>query len=239
MMAGTALIDDYQDVRLPRGLGGIFYGVYPAIVTSIKDDAGQGRIRVKLPWSPDGTSGGYEAWARVATLMAGNNRGSWIMPDRNDEVLVAFAAGNPSAPFVIGMLWNGQDQPPESMDGAEANDIKKIRSRNGVAITLDDKPGQERFVVETPGGQTITLKDGPGSIELADANGNIVTLDPAGVSVQSSGTVQVQASSVTVTASSVTVNSGIATFSGTVQATTVIATTVIGASYTPGAGNIW
>jgi len=239
MMAAGALLDDYQDVRLPRGLGGIFYGVYPAIVTGIKDDAGQGRIRVKLPWSPDGKNNGYETWARVATLMAGNNRGSWIMPDKNDEVLVAFAGGNPAAPFVIGMLWNGQDQPPQSMDGAESNDIKKIRSRNGVAITLDDKQGQEQFIVETPGGQTITLKDGPGSIEIKDQNGNTVTLDTSGVSVQTGSTVQVQASSVTITAGDVTVNAGTSTFSGTVIATTLVATSVVGTTYTPGAGNMW
>jgi uncharacterized protein involved in type VI secretion and phage assembly len=239
MMADGTLLDDYQDVRLPRGLGGLFYGVYPATVTDIKDDASQGRVRVKLPWSPDGGSGGYEAWARVATLMAGDNRGSWFMPDKGDEVLVAFAAGNPSSPFVIGMLWNGQDHPPESMDGDELNDIKKIRSRNGVAITLDDKQGQERFVVETPGGQTVTLRDGPGSIELTDQNGNTVTLDQSGVSVQTSSTVQVQASSVTITAGDVTVNAGMSTFSGTVQAPTFIATSVVGTTYTPGAGNIW
>ena len=35
-------LDRYQDQRLPRGLGGLFYGVYPALVTDIKDPAGQG-----------------------------------------------------------------------------------------------------------------------------------------------------------------------------------------------------
>jgi phage baseplate assembly protein V len=238
-MMATALLDDLLDTRVPRGLGGIFYGVYPAIVTKIKDDSGQGRVRVKLPWSPDDSGNGYEAWARVATLMAGNNRGSWFMPEVGDEVLVAFAGGNPAAPFVLGMLWNGKDAPPESMDSAEQNDIKTIRSRNGVAITLDDQQGQEQFIVETPGGNSLTLKDGPGSIEIKDSNGNTVTLDSGGVSVQTSSTVQVQASSITLTASDVTVNAGMATFSGTIQVPTIIATSVVGTSYTPGAGNIW
>jgi uncharacterized protein involved in type VI secretion and phage assembly len=238
-MADGSLCDDLVDTRLPRGLGGIFYGVYPATVTKIKDDSSQGRVRVKLPWSPDQSSGGFEAWARVATLMAGGKRGTWFMPEVGDEVLVAFAGGNPSAPFVLGMLWNGKDAPPESMDSAEKNDIKKIVSRNVVAITLNDKQGQEQFIVETPGGNSLTLKDGPGSIEIKDSNGNTVTLDNSGVSVQTSSTVQVQASSVTVTASDVTVNAGMATFSGTIQCSTIIATSVVGTSYTPGAGNMW
>ena len=41
-----------------------------------------------LPWSADTGIDRYEAWARVATLMGGNNRGSWFVPDVDDEVLV-------------------------------------------------------------------------------------------------------------------------------------------------------
>jgi uncharacterized protein involved in type VI secretion and phage assembly len=238
-MSTPAILDEYQDLRIPRGLGGLFYGVYPATVVGIKDDAHQGRVRVKLQWSPDGRSGGFETWARVATLMAGNNRGTWFMPDKQDEVLVAFAGGNPWSAYVIGMLWNGKDAPHVTMDGSESNDVKKIRSRNGVSITLNDQQGQEQFIVETPGGQKITLQDGAGSIEIQDQNNNTVTLNSSGVSVQTSSTVQVQASSVTITAGEVTVNAGMSTFSGTVQATTVIATSVVGTSYTPGAGNMW
>src|SRR5687768_5814754 len=82
-----------------------FYGVYPAIVTDIKDPDGQGRVKVKLPWSPD-PDGGYSAWARLAVLMAGRDRGTWFVPDTDDEVLVALAAGDPRQPFVVGCLWN-------------------------------------------------------------------------------------------------------------------------------------
>ena len=44
-------------------------------------------MRVRLPWSPDAGGAQYEAWARLATMMAGNNRGSWFIPDVDDEVL--------------------------------------------------------------------------------------------------------------------------------------------------------
>ncbi len=36
-----------------------------------------------------------------------------------------------------------------------------------------------------------------------------------------------------------TVNAGMSKFSGVVQGDTVIANSVVGTSYTPGAGNIW
>jgi hypothetical protein len=35
------------------------------------------------------------------------------------------------------------------------------------------------------------------------------------------------------------VDAAMATFSGVVQCQTLIATTVVGTSYTPGAGNVW
>ena len=37
----------------------------------------------------------------------------------------------------------------------------------------------------------------------------------------------------------ITVNAGMSKFSGVVQCDTIIANSVVGASYTPGAGNIW
>jgi uncharacterized protein involved in type VI secretion and phage assembly len=232
-------IADPSASRLPTGLGGRMYGVYTALVADIVDPDGQGRVRVRLPWAPDDEGQGYEAWARLATLMAGPDRGSWFVPDVDDEVLVAFEFGDPRRPYVVGALWNGQDAPPDTMDGPGRNYRKTLRSRNGVTVTLDDQDGQERLVLETPGGQRITLKDGPGTVEVVDSNGNSVTLDTSGVTVQASGKVTVSASTVEISAGMVTVNAGMSRFSGVVQADTVITNSVVSASYTPGAGNIW
>jgi len=231
--------NEIMDSRLSTGYGGRFYGVYAALVTDVVDGEGQGRVKIKLPWSPDGDGAAYEVWARLATFMAGNNRGSWFVPDVDDEVLVAFEAGDPRRPYVVGSLWNGQDAPPESMDGSGENNIKSLRSRNGVKITLDDSSGQETLTLETPAGQTIVMRDGPGEVEVRDSNGNTVKLDTGGITVTASAKVTINASTVEVSAGMVTVNAGMSKFSGVVQADTVIATSVVGTSYTPGAGNIW
>ena len=215
------------------------YGAYPAQVIDIRDPDGQGRVKIKLPWSPDSGDGSYQVWARIAVLMAGNKRGTWFIPDPNDEVLVVFEGGDPRRPHVIGMLWNGQDAPPETMDSAGNNFKKTIRSRNGVEIVIDDTDGSESVTLQTPGGQTVTLKDGPGTIELSDSNGNDIKLNPSGITLTTSGTLTIQASDVEVTAPSVNVSTPLAGFSGVVQTDTVIASSVVGASYTPGAGNIW
>jgi uncharacterized protein involved in type VI secretion and phage assembly len=225
--------------RQMEGLGGRWYGVFPATVKDISDPDGQGRVKISLPWVPDADNGSYEVWARLATMMAGNNRGTWFIPDVDDEVLVGFEGGDTRRPFILGGLWNGQDFPPESMDGAGNNYKKVIRSRNGVKITLDDQDGQEKFLVETPGGQKITLQDGPGVVEFDDSNGNSIKMESAGITVTASAKVTINASLVEISAGTVTVNAGMSRFSGVVQADTVISNSVVSASYTPGAGNIW
>ena len=219
--------------------GGRWFGVYPALVNDIRDPDGSGRVQVTLPWSPDASGKRYEAWARLATPMAGSNRGIWFVPDVGDEVLVAFQAGDPRWPFVVGALWNGKDSPPQSMDGGGDNDLKVIRSRNGVKVTLDDKDGQERLLIETPGGQKVQLKDGPGVVEIADSNGNSVKLESSGITVTASATVTVNASTAKISAGMLTVDAAMAKFSGVVKAETVITNSVVSSSYTPGAGNIW
>lgn len=225
--------------RSARGYGGRFYGVYSALVTEITDPDGQGRIRIKLPWSPDADGDVYNVWARLVTLMAGNNRGSWFIPDIGDEVLISFEAGDTRRPYVIGSLWNGVDAPPESMDGAGNNYKKTLRSRKGVVITLDDNDGHESLLLKTPGGREITMKDGDQLIELKDQAGNSVKISVDGITINSSANVNVNASVVNISAGMVKVDAGMSKFSGVVQADTVITNSVISASYTPGAGNIW
>jgi hypothetical protein len=161
---------------------GRWYGVYPALVRENRDPDGLGRVRVLLPWAADadGTVGGrkqlrYEAWARLATMMAGSNRGSWFLPELDDEVLVAFEAGDPSRPVVVGALWNGQDVPPVTANAG--NSIKVLRTRSGSEIRFDDQAGSEAIEISTGAGPSIrlTVADG-GAVRVTDGGGNAVTL---------------------------------------------------------------
>lgn len=235
----SAPFEESIDGRVARGFGGHFYGVYSAIVTDVNDPEGQGRVRVRLPWSPDPEDDEYEAWARLATMMGGADRGSWFIPDVDDEVLVNFEAGNPRRPYVVGGLWNGKDDPPEQMDSAGENNKKVLCSRNDIKITLDDSDGQEVLTLETPGGRTIALKDGEGVVEASDPNGNTVRMESSGVKVVSSSQVTIDGGAqVTVNAGQLTVNAGSTTFSGVVNAPTISVGSVIASSYMPGAGNM-
>jgi uncharacterized protein involved in type VI secretion and phage assembly len=226
-----------DDQRLPVGAGGLMYGVYTALVVDVQDPDGQGRVKIRLPWSPDTGSDSYELWARVAVLMAGRGRGTWFIPEPDDEVLVAFEGGNPRRPYVVGALWNGVDTPPVTMDSN--NNKRVIHSRSGIVITLDDTAGQETLTLETPGGQKMTYKDAPASIEIEDSTGNSIKLDGSGITVTATGNVDVNGAQVNVSAGMVSVNAGMSQFSGVVKCDTLIASSVVSASYTPGAGNVW
>ena len=68
----TVLDDVMAKEARHRAPGARWYGVYPALVIDVKGDPdGLGRVKITLPWVADTADGRYEAWARVATLMAG------------------------------------------------------------------------------------------------------------------------------------------------------------------------
>ena len=87
---------------------GRILGVVTGVVTNNKDPDKLGRVKVRFPWLSD-TDESW--WARVASPMAGKDRGVFFLPEVDDEVLVAFEHGDPRFPYVIGALWNGSTPP--------------------------------------------------------------------------------------------------------------------------------
>ena len=209
-----------------------------ATVVSLDDPEQRNRVQVRLCAFDGATQQDAPMWARVVSAFAGDNRGVFFLPDVGDEVFVVFA-GDARVPLILGGLWNGATTSPADTQNGGVNRYKRIRSKNGIVVTLDDQDGQETLTLETPAGQKLTLSDGPGVAKLEDSNGNSITLDSSGATVQAAAEVTVQASSVSVTAGTVTVNAAMSTFSGVVQCQTLISSAVVSASYTPGAGNVW
>ncbi|MCA9911533.1 MAG: type IV secretion protein Rhs [Anaerolineae bacterium] len=219
--------------RAATGLGGRFYGVHPATVSDNQDPLGQGRVAVLLPMFGD-TDSAAMLWARVAVPFAGNNRGTWFIPDVDDEVLVAFESGDAARPIVIGSLWNWVDRPPETMDSQ--NSKKRIVTRTGVEITLDDD--DRALTLKTPAGRTLTFDDTTDTVEINDNTGNTIKITNGEISVSATTKVKIAAAVVEIEANMITADTGMAQFSGVVKCDTMIANSVVASSYTPGAGNI-
>lgn len=218
-----------MDFEQPAGR---LFGVYPGVVVDVQDPDGQGRVKVRLPWVGEDDGAQATAWARLATLMAGADRGTWFVPAVDDEVLVAFVAGDPRHPVVTGALWNGRDTPPETMDAE--NTRRTIQTRTGHVLRFDEAAGGGRVEILTAGGHRVVLDDAAGgTVTVTHAGGATIEMDAAG-SIHLTANLKVS-----VTASLVTVDAPMSRFSGVVQADTVITNAVVSASYTPGAGNVW
>jgi uncharacterized protein involved in type VI secretion and phage assembly len=151
-----------------------FYGVAPGIVTNNLDQLG--RVKVRMPWF----SGSEEsAWARVAVPMAGLNRGTYFIPQVNDEVLLAFEHGDIRHPYVIGSLWNVQDFPPEPL---QSDPIQKrtIRTLAGHEIAFDDIV--QSITITSSTQQKIEIT--PTQIEVSNMTGtHKITIDNTSLSI--------------------------------------------------------
>lgn len=220
----------------PQHAGSSWHGLFPAVVTSLEDPAGEHRIQVELPWLPSGNGGSVTAWAEVVVPYADEQQGYMMLPEVGSTVVVGFWWGHVDHPYVIGATWNGNAAMPEQP--SDDNDLRLIASRAGSRLVFDDTPGGVKVQIASggrPGGgvNTITLDDTARTITVEGAGGAKVTLTAAGgVEIDAPSTVKV-------TTSMVTVDAAMSKFSGVVQCDTLISNSVISASYTPGAGNIW
>lgn len=175
--------------------GGHVKGVAIGVVKENKDDSGQGRVKVSYPWHSE-PSKSY--WARVTAPMAGKDRGTYFLPEVNDEVLVAFERGDLRFPYVLGSLWNGVDKSPaNNADGK--NDKRMIRTRKGHKLTFDD--GAKGLVqLELNDGKKLTINDD--GIKLDDGKGNSFVIQSANgaLTIKASGKLTLSAASIAIEA---------------------------------------
>lgn len=165
-----------------------FYGVVVAEVQdnrellSVPPAVPLGRVKVSYPGlSPGFTSG----WAPCARPMGGKGMGFYAVPEKGEQVLVAFERGDLSRPYVLGSLWSAK-QPPPVTDPTGTNATRVIRSRAGHTITFDDTADLGKLVIEDKAGSAITLDASTGAVRI-EAQGNLtisargtITLEAAG-----------------------------------------------------------
>lgn len=161
-------------------------GVAIGLVTNNRDPDGMGRVKVRFPWLMDD----HESdWARIASPMAGNGRGFMFTPEVNDEVLVAFEHGSIDRPYVVGVLWNGQDHPPASTDEAVSSngDVQRrvIRTRVGHEIVLIESGNDEGIVIRDSTGNNV--------VHIATRTNSVRIAADSKVVIESSGTVVLNA----------------------------------------------
>lgn len=155
-------------------------GVVAALVTNTEDPNQWGRVKVKFPWlSEDAESD----WARVVGAGAGPEAGLFILPEVDDEVLVAFEHGDFARPYVLGGVWNGQHKIPPEVSAAPSNEKPLVRtwhSRTGHKIIVTETSSEKKMEIITAGGHSILLDDTNKKVEIKTTGGHQVTVDDQG-----------------------------------------------------------
>ncbi|MCP5245928.1 MAG: type VI secretion system tip protein VgrG [Burkholderiales bacterium] len=154
-------------------------GLQIGVTTALENDPdGEDRIKVRLPLINPSEEG---IWARVATLDAGRERGTFFRPEIGDEVVVGFLNDDPRHPIVIGMCHSSAKPAPEP--ARDDNHRKGYVSREKMQFIFDDE--KKIITFETPGGNKMRLSEEDKGVVIEDQNGNKITLDDKGIKIES------------------------------------------------------
>ncbi|GAA2365525.1 phage baseplate assembly protein V [Streptomyces cuspidosporus] len=172
-----------------------YYGVVEALVVE-NEGNDEGQVKLRFPWFDDTT---VTDWVRVSQPYAGGGYGSVFVPEKGDEVLVAFVHGDMRYPIVLGGLYNGEDKPPTAR--TEGRDQKTIRTRHGHEVVLDDTRSKAAVRITSAAGHVVELDDEGKAIRITAAEGG-------GVTVTAQGEITLKAPKVTVDSPSIDLGGG-------------------------------
>lgn len=155
--------------------------VYPitdtqrAMVKDNKDPEALGRIRVQFTWQELTDENMWTPWLRIAQAHGGDDKGSYIIPEIGEEVMVGFENGNAEKPYVIGTLYHGKQRPGDGWY-SDSNDIKAFRTRNGHTVEVHDVAdggfiriydnGKENYILTYSTDEKLIKLESKGNIEL-------------------------------------------------------------------------
>ena len=155
-------------------------------MTNIVHDNGDYRVKVRYPHLPNGGADGEDSsWCRIISYMAGVDRGTFWLPEVEDEVLVAFVSGDFNQAVVIGgfgaartshlqQQGRGRQSHRGGFQGkheAKKNDLRVLRSRVGHQLVFNDNASEPRVALHSKQKHRIVLDDKnnePTQIEIYD-----------------------------------------------------------------------
>lgn len=171
--------------------------VVVGIVTNNNDPEKLGRVKVKLPFLSDEET----FWAPVLLPSSGKERGVSMLPQPDEQVIVAFENGDPSYPIVLGSMFNGKDTPGEEMavqDGSFALKSDKkalIAAKEDIALRTD----QGKWLIDVKGGEIIENVKTPGNYK-GTFDGKYELTASQAVTIESKMSITLKAPSITIEA---------------------------------------
>jgi Rhs element Vgr protein len=166
-------VSDQPASGLAAGINGLQIGVVLDV-----DDSAEGQYRVKV-YVPAVTKKKDGIWARVATLDAGKNRGTYFRPQVEDEVVLGFLNNDPREAIILGYL-HSKDKKTSPLSGEQYGFV----SKEGLKLVFDDNGKKLTLRVPAGGGEKTIVMDGSGSLEIKDENQNKISMGPSGITIE-------------------------------------------------------
>lgn len=175
------MTSDQQDDRL--------FGKYPGIVVNNQASDGKqrlGELVVKVPGIlVEGPNGKPDQPLETIAKPA-FHPGFFFIPDKDANVWVEFVAGDMNFPVWTG-VWFPKGATPKTHDGKIPNENHKIiRTSSGHLVELDDTKDAEKLIISDKENKNQVRFDSKG-IKLSDGNGNTITLNDKGITLNASG----------------------------------------------------
>jgi uncharacterized protein involved in type VI secretion and phage assembly len=162
-------------------------GLQIGVVTALAGDPdGEERIKVRIPVIHDADEG---AWARIATLDAGSNRGTVFRPEIGDEVVVGFIQRDPRHAVILGMVHSSANAAP--IPASDDNHEKAYVSRSELKLHFNDDT--KVVTLSTKAGNQLVLSEDQKAITLQDQHGNKIVMDQSGIQIESIKDVKITA----------------------------------------------
>ena len=195
-----------------------------ADVVDNADPQGNGRIKVKFKW--ECKTNDVTEWLRVITPDAGSsekvskNRGFAFVPEKGDQVVIAFEEGNVARPIVMGSVFHGMN----GSGGSNENHLKSIATRSGNKLLLNDNDGSINLMdkgsanlhfdgagnATTNAATTKTINVGEGkSVVKMDNAGNLTITGETNISLVVAGSmIEITADKISLSSANIEISGG-------------------------------
>ena len=161
------------------------------------DEKGLGRVRVQFIWQKDASGEDSKTnWIRVASPQGGGSKGFYVLPEKGDQVLVAFEHNHPERAYVLTGMYHGGAKPEHHDPG---NLKKAMKTKGGHQILMNDEKGKESMALSSPfdfsaaaagGDMNLTAKS---KITIKSDGGDITIKTPTNISVDADGNITINA----------------------------------------------
>lgn len=176
------------------------------IVTNNNDPDALGRVRVKYPALSDSEEGD---WARVLSHNITKGRGIFMLPQVDDEVVVAFENGDTRRPLIIGSVVNGKDKPTSELLPDQKGGLTVLSDDRGFVHTKEDLTfkSDKKMIIEVASDQEVKT-DGKvtnktsSSVEMKAGSsytleaGSSMSIKGATIAVEASGSLKLKGATV-------------------------------------------